>query len=598
MRNLIRLILLLASMYQTALGEQDGDWTYTVSNNQATITGYTGPGGEVTLPSSVNGVPVVQAGAGVNTPIFGWNNQTVTSLTIANGVTSIGNYAFNTCNRLISISLPASLVSIGDNAFGYCSSLSNISIPNGVTSIGYNAFEGCSMLTSIIIPNSVISIGDSAFYYCSRLTSVTIPNKLANVSDWTFYGCSSLPASDDFQYIIWGDEICLTKYLGSSQIVTVPGLINGLPVTKLLGNVFVDCGANLISVTLPDGLTRIGSGSFQNCIGLTSFSIPASVTIIGDYVFSGCTSLTSVAIPNGVTRIGYSLFSNCSGLTGINLPGSVTRIESGAFQNCRNITSLTIPYGVTSIGDYSFMNCEKLNTIMIPETIQAIGQLAFANCYALTNVTIPSSVTSIGNNAFGEEMSQMGVVPTPHNFDRVDIPERFLTDFARIGFKGPAAATALIKGIAENLAQNDAFITALANKIIARSGNYGLSIKSELETLATKSELASSLSQSRTDGINSVISNPNLWTLYTSNQIQNMAMGDLVLTKEINGQFILNYDIEQSTDLQNWTTYAPLSLPLTGLPTDKAFVRMKMKSTQSSSGPVTQPQNPGFATPF
>ena len=73
------------------------------------------------------------------------------------------------------------------------------------------------------------------------------------------------------------------------------------------------------------------------------------------------------------------------------------------------------------------------------------------------------------------------------------------------------------------------------------------------------------------------LSNPNLWTLYTTSQIQNMAVGDLVLTRQLNESYVLNYDIEQSTDLQNWTPYQALPLPLTGLPTDKAFVRIKAK---------------------
>jgi hypothetical protein len=71
--------------------------------------------------------------------------------------------------------------------------------------------------------------------------------------------------------------------------------------------------------------------------------------------------------------------------------------------------------------------------------------------------------------------------------------------------------------------------------------------------------------------------------LYTASQMQAMAIGDLVLTKNANGSFTLNYDIEQSTDLQNWSIYAPLSLPLTGLPTDKAFVRIKAKQNGSGS---------------
>jgi hypothetical protein len=120
----------------------------------------------------------------------------------------------------------------------------------------------------------------------------------------------------------------------------------------------------------------------------------------------------------------------------------------------------------------------------------------------------------------------------------------------------------------------DSMVNAIANKITSAVGTYGI---------ATKAELASSLTQSRTDGINSVLSNPNLWTLYTTSQIQNMAVGDLVLTKDVGGTFTLNYDIEQSTDLQTWTTYEALSLPLEGLPTDKAFVRLKMANSSSGS---------------
>ena len=126
----------------------------------------------------------------------------------------------------------------------------------------------------------------------------------------------------------------------------------------------------------------------------------------------------------------------------------------------------------------------------------------------------------------------------------------------------------------------DSMVNAIATKITSTVGTYGI---------ATKSELTSSLTQSRTDGINSVLSNPNLWTLYTTSQIQNMAVGDLVLTKNVGGTFTLNYDIEQSTDLQTWIPYQALSLPLTGLPTDKAFVRIQIKTTDSTPVPPLAP---------
>ena len=203
-------------------------------------------------------------------------------------------------------------------------------------------------------------------------------------------------------------------------------------------------------------------------------------------------------------------------------------------------TSITIPDSVTSIGNYAFMACTDLTTITIPNSVTSIGPFAFLRCTGLTSITMP---------------------------------DRFIAQVGQMGVSGQVATDYLINA----LANNEAFVTAVANKILAKSDNYGLSVKSELETLATYSELTSSLAQSRTDGINSVLSNPNLWTLYTTSQIQNMAVGDLVLTRQVSGGFVLNYDIEQSADLQTWTPYQALSLPLTGLPTDKAFVRIKAK---------------------
>jgi len=171
------------------------------------------------------------------------------------------------------------------------------------------------------------------------------------------------------------------------------------------------------------------------------------------------------------------------------------------------------------------------------------------------------------------------------------MPDRYIAQIAQIGISGQVATDYLVNA----LANNDAFVTAVANKIKTKNGNYGLSTQSGLSSaistavqpLATKAELTSALTESRTAGVNSVLSNPNLWTLYTTSQIQNMAVGDLVLSRQVSGGFVLNYDIEQSTDLQTWTPYQALSLPLTGLPTDKAFVRIKMINSTSNPPPST-----------
>jgi len=148
------------------------------------------------------------------------------------------------------------------------------------------------------------------------------------------------------------------------------------------------------------------------------------------------------------------------------------------------------------------------------------------------------------------------------------MPVSFIGLPMQIGIRGQVAADYIINA----LANNDAFVTAVANKIKATSGNYGLATQS-----GVTGSISSVINEGRVAGIASVTASPNTWSLFTTSQIQNMAVGDLVLTKNVGGTFTLNYDIEQSTDLQTWTPYQALSLPLTGLPTDKAFVRIKAK---------------------
>ena len=107
-------------------------------------------------------------------------------------MTSIEEGVFCRCTSLSSITIPEGVTSIGVQAFYGCTSLSSVTIPNSVTSIGRYTFAGCSELTDITIPESVISIGGATFCYCSKLTDITIPNSVTSISRWAFYGCTSL----------------------------------------------------------------------------------------------------------------------------------------------------------------------------------------------------------------------------------------------------------------------------------------------------------------------------------------------------------------------------------------------------------------------
>ena len=241
---------------------------------------------------------------------------------------------FYECSSLTSITIPNSVTSIGNNAFEGCSSLTSITIPNSVTSIGVSTFEGCSGLTSITIPNSVTYIGTRAFDGCSSLTSITIPNSVTYINDYVFYGCSSLTS------------------------ITIPN-----SVTSIGKDAFHNC-SSLTSITIPNSVTSIGKDAFRNCSSLTEVTIPNSVTTIGKDTFYGCSSLASVTIPNSVTSIGEAAFRNCSSLTEVTIPNSVTSIGERAFYGCSSLTSITIPNSVTSIGEYAFNECRGLASVV------------------------------------------------------------------------------------------------------------------------------------------------------------------------------------------------------------------------------------------
>jgi hypothetical protein len=138
-------------------------FTYVTNNGAITITIYTGPGGAVIIPSTINGLPV----------------------------TSIGNGAFMGCTSLRSVTIPGSVLSIAEYAFDYCPNLTNVTISGDVDSIGQGAFQYCNSLTSITIPGSVTSIGFDAFYRCVNLPSITIPG-ITSIDEYAFSECYNL----------------------------------------------------------------------------------------------------------------------------------------------------------------------------------------------------------------------------------------------------------------------------------------------------------------------------------------------------------------------------------------------------------------------
>ena len=314
-----------------------------------------------------------------------------TSITIPNSVTSIGSSAFSSCKALTSITIPNSVTSIGDYAFYYCSSLTSITIPDSVTSIEHFAFSFCKSLTSIIISNSVTSIGNFAFDQCKSLTSISIPDSVTTIGDYVFERCEFLTSINISKSVInIGKQIfehckSLTTIVvdENNQVYDSRDNCNAIIHTATNTLIFGCC-----KTTIPNSVTNIGDYAFKSYPSLTAITIPDSVTSIGDFAFSFCDSLASVIIPNSVMNIGKGAFRCCESLTTINIPDSVTNIRWIAFAGCSSLSSITIPNGVTTIEKYAFENCESLTSITIPASVTNIDLCVFLNCPSLTSIIV------------------------------------------------------------------------------------------------------------------------------------------------------------------------------------------------------------------
>lgn len=314
---------------------------------------------------------------------------------------------------------------IGDRAFNECSSLTSIELPSGITTIGNQAFSGCRGLTSIELPTGIMTIGHSAFSGCSSLTSIELPSRIKTIENYTFRDCSSLT------------RIELPSGITSIETLAFGGCIS------------------LTSIKIPSGVTSMGGGAFEECSNLTRIELPSGITVIPMYTFNKCNSLTSIEIPFGITVIDEFAFDACSSLKDVYYGGSESDWRTITIGNYNeSLTSATLHCalndsesddlkwnldmngvltisGTGKMADYHEPDSpapwsgqrDQIKTVIISQGVTSIGASAFLGCTNLTEITIPKSVVSIGDSAFSgcENLARVRFLGTKEQLESITV---------------------------------------------------------------------------------------------------------------------------------------------------------------------------------
>lgn len=287
---------------------------------------------EITIPGSVTVI-----GDGAFSDCAG-----LTKVTIPGSVTSIGYGAFSGCPGLKSAGPIGGgydiefgwTERIPENAFYTCGSLESVTVPEGVESVGASAFLGCRSLRSVTIPGSVRSVGEEAFYDCG----VTSAGPSGGGYDVEFGWTEGIPAG---AFSGWGSLERVTIPEGMTDIgerafyhcgglkgAAIPGSV------KSVGDRAFEGCRLMTGAVISEGVESVGAYAFSGCESLTDVTVPGSVRSVGGCAFENCGRLAGVTFSEGVESIGAYAFRGCDGLTSVTIPGSVTGIGEGALNSC------------------------------------------------------------------------------------------------------------------------------------------------------------------------------------------------------------------------------------------------------------------------
>ncbi|MCR5600848.1 MAG: leucine-rich repeat protein [Ruminococcus sp.] len=393
-------------------------WEWKNFGDHVIITKYFSNQPKVTIPSSIEGLPVTA----LTEDVFWLKASTIEEIFIPSTVTDI-DISLKYCPKLARVEIDKDNTSfITENDIIYNSNKTKL-----IKCLSHEAAE-------ITVPDTVTRIEDGAFSYCSKLKKVNIPSTVKSMGNEAFINCDSLES-------INVDE----KNLYYS---TVDGVLFDYHKDILYK---YPNGSKNSSYTIPNGVTLISSCAFENSFNLEAVNLPDSLEVIGIAAFENCIKLNGVVIPDSVTKIEINAFNECKSLSDITFSKNITDIHSSAMlstpwfdkqpdgaiyigkvlyrikgQLPKNST-VTVKEGTVGISDYAFNTdgedyepCNKnVVSVVLPEGIKYIGPYALCGCVDLTEINLPDSLTKIGYCAF-MDCSSLKSITLPQNLSEIE----------------------------------------------------------------------------------------------------------------------------------------------------------------------------------
>ena len=358
-----------------------------------------------------------------------------TDVTVEEGITGVGSYAFLSCTSLTSVEVKGA-ASIAAAAFLGCTGLIRVTLLDSGAAVDGDAFQGCAALSSINYGGTkamwnafnfndptdgqvVIHCSDgdlsihavafegnggtvdaaSALLYTGlsgTLSTLPTAARTANTGSTVTYTFDGWYTAAEGGELVTKDTVFTADATVYAHWISSGGwdwamdgtglrIFGTGAMTDFTSDAGAPWGIDPTSVTVEAGITGVGSYAFSSCAGLTSVTLPSSVTAIGSSAFFGCTSLSDIRIPESVTKIQAGTFYQCTGLTSVTIPGSVTAIDQEAFTNCTGLTSVAVK-GATSINVAAFLGCTSLRSVTIPDSGATVNSDAFQNCTGLTSI--------------------------------------------------------------------------------------------------------------------------------------------------------------------------------------------------------------------